>query len=194
MGNVLSMASMNPRKEKALIRASIEGDSEAFEVLYLHYMERIYRYIYFRVGDEAQAEDMTEDVFVRAWESLPKYRLGKSRFTSWLYTIAHNLLVDYYRRRNPVHISTEDLARYSDPGDLPERIVSRKQEFDVLIKLIQQLDILEQEVLLLRFVEGLSHREIGAIIGKSQSASRVIQHRALKALRKIMVQKGIRHG
>jgi RNA polymerase sigma-70 factor (ECF subfamily) len=188
------MDRMSRRKERALIRASIEGDSEAFEALYLHYMERIYRYIYFRVGDEAQAEDMTEDVFVRAWESLPKFRLGKSHFTSWLYTIAHNLLVDHYRRRNPVQISHEDLARFSDPGDLPERVISRKQEFEILTKSIQQLDDLDQEVLLLRFVEGLSHREIAAIIGKSQSASRVIQHRALKALRMIMVRKGIRNG
>lgn len=188
------MDSLSTRKEKALIRASMKGDSEAFEALYLHYMERIYRYIYFRVGDEAQAEDMTEDVFVRAWESLPKYRLGVSRFTSWLYTIAHNLVVDQYRRRNPVQISTEDLARHSDPSDLPERVISRKQEIEVLAKSIKQLEELEQEVLLLRFVEGLSHREIAAIIGKSRSASRVIQHRALKALRMIMTRKGVRHG
>jgi RNA polymerase sigma-70 factor (ECF subfamily) len=157
-------------------------------------VEKIHRYFCFRVGDEAQVEDMTEDVFIRAWESLPKYYLGKTRHTSWLHTIAHYLLVDHYRRRNPVQISTEDSARYSDPGDLPERIISRKQEFDVLIVSIQQMDDLDQEVLLLRFVEGLSHHEIAAIIGKSQSASRVIQHRALKSLRITMARKGIGHG
>ncbi len=178
-------------KDRALIQLSIEGDSEAFETLYLRYLEKIYRYIYFRVGDEAQAEDMTEEVFVRAWEALPKFQLGKSRFTSWLYTIAHNLLVDHYRRRNPVSISADDLARYADPSELPERIVGRKQEFEVLAKSIMQLDDLEQQVLLLRFVEGLSHREIAAIIGKSQTASRVIQHRALKALRALLARRGI---
>jgi RNA polymerase sigma-70 factor (ECF subfamily) len=178
-------------KDRALIRSSIEGDSKAFEALYLRFMERIYRYIYFRVGDQAQAEDMTEEVFVRAWEALPKYQLGESRFTSWLYTIAHNLLVDHYRRRNPASISSDDLARYADPGDLPERIVGRKQEFEVLAKSIMQLDDLEQQVLLLRFVEGFSHREIAKIIGKSQTASRVIQHRALKALRALLTRRGI---
>lgn len=185
------MDSISQRKERALIRSSIDGDSEAFEALYLHYMEKIYRYIYFRVGDEAQAEDMTEDVFVRAWEALPNFKLSESRFSSWLYTIAHNLLVDHYRRRNPAQISTDDLARYADPGDLPERIVGKKQEFDVLAKSIMQLDDLEQQVLLLRFVEGLSHREIAAIIGKSQTASRVIQHRALKSLRALLARRGI---
>jgi RNA polymerase sigma-70 factor (ECF subfamily) len=177
--------------ERALIQLSIKGDSEAFETLYLRHLEKIYRYIYFRVGDEVQAEDMTEEVFVRAWEALPNYKLGESRFTSWLYTIAHNLLVDHYRRRNPAQISSDDLARYADPGDLPERIIGQKQEFEVLAKSIMQLDELEQQVLLLRFVEGLSHREIAAIIGKSQTASRVIQHRALKALRALLVRRGI---
>jgi RNA polymerase sigma-70 factor (ECF subfamily) len=187
------MKSIDARQERALIQSSIDGDSKAFEMLYLHYMEKIYRYIYFRVADEAQAEDMTEEVFVRAWEALPKYKLGETRFTSWLYTIAHNLIVDHYRRRNPTPISTHDLNRYADRRDLPERIVSRRQEFDVLAKSIMQLEDLEQQVLILRFVEELSHREIAKIIGKSQTASRVIQHRALKSLRKLLTRKGITH-
>jgi RNA polymerase sigma-70 factor (ECF subfamily) len=176
--------------DRALIKRSIQGDSKAFETLYLRYLDKIYRYIYFRVGDEAQAEDMTEEVFVRAWEALPKYQLSESRFTSWLYTIAHNLLVDYFRRSNPVMISADDFARHPDPGELPERAVGRKQEYEILAKSIQQLDDLEQQVLLLRFVEELSHREIAKIIGKSQTASRVIQHRALKALRTLLVRRG----
>lgn len=187
---------MNRREDpndRALIQRSIQGDSEAFESLYLRHLNRIFRYIYYRVGDEAQAEDMTEEVFVRAWKALPKYKLGESCFTSWLYTIAHNLLVDHYRRKNPAHISSDDLVRYADPGDLPERIVGQKQEFEVLAKSIMQLDEVEQQVLLLRFVEGLSHREIVAIIGKSQTTSRVIQHRALKTLRAILARRGIKN-
>jgi RNA polymerase sigma-70 factor (ECF subfamily) len=177
--------------DRALIQRSIHGDSEAFETLYLRHLERIYRYIYFRIGDEAQAEDMTEEVLVRAWESLPKYQIGESRFTSWLYTIAHNLLVDHYRRRNPIQISPDDLAHYADPGELPERIVGRKQECEILTQSIMQLEDLEQQVLLLRFVEGLSHREIASIIGINQTTSRVIQHRALKALRVHLKHRGI---
>jgi RNA polymerase sigma-70 factor (ECF subfamily) len=185
------MNSIDSRQERALIRSSIEGDSDAFESLYLHYMERIYRYIFFRVGDEAQAEDMTEEVFVRVWEALPKYKLGESRFTSWLYTIAHNLVVDHYRRRNPTSISMDEVTRYPDRRNLPERIIGRKQEFEILAHSIMQLEDLEQQVLLLRFVEELSHREIAKIIGKSQTASRVIQHRALKALRILMARRGV---
>jgi len=184
------MARKNDREERALLKASIDGDSEAFEALYLQYMEKIYRYIFFRVGDEAQAEDMTEEVFVKAWEALPKYKLGEHPFSSWLYRIAHNLLVDHYRRKNPSTISTDDLARFSDPTQLPERIVGRKQEHEALAKSIMQLDKLEQQVVLLRFVEGLSHREIGSMIGKSASASRVIQHRALKTLHALLSRRG----
>ncbi|OGO21036.1 MAG: hypothetical protein A2Z14_12775 [Chloroflexi bacterium RBG_16_48_8] len=178
-------------KDRALIELAIEGDSEAFETLYLRHLEKIYRYIYFRVGDEAQAEDMAEEVFVKTWEALPNFKLGQNPFTSWLYRIAHNLLVDQYRRRNPVSISEEELARHSDSSELPERIVGRKQEWEMLAKAVRQLDSLDQQVILLRFVEGLSHREIAAIIGKSQTASRVIQHRALKTLRALLSRRGI---
>ena len=186
------MATIDPRKERALIRSSKDGDQDAFEALYLHYLERIFRYIYFRIGDEAQSEDMTEEVFVRAWEALPKYRIGESRFACWLYTIAHNLIVDEYRRYNPVPISSEDLAHLPDSKDLPESVVGKKQEFEILANSIMDLDDLYQQVLILRFVEGLSHREIAAIIGTSQVASRVIQHRALKALRTLLLRRGIR--
>jgi RNA polymerase sigma-70 factor (ECF subfamily) len=184
------MVQKDDRKERALLKASIEGDSEAFEALNLKHMERIYRYIFFRVADQAQAEDMTEEVFIRAWEALPKYEVGKHPFSSWLYRIAHNLLVDHYRRKNPTSISTDELLRFSDPTQLPEKIVGHMEENEALAKSIMQLDDVEQQVLLLRFVEGLSHREIGSIIGKSATASRVIQHRALKALRAILRRKG----
>jgi RNA polymerase sigma-70 factor (ECF subfamily) len=90
-----------------------------------------------------------------------------------------------------VQISSDDLARYTDPGELPERVVGRKQESEVLAQSIKQLEDLEQQVLLLRFVEGLSHREIASIIGKNQTTSRVIQHRALKTLRIHLKHKGL---
>jgi RNA polymerase sigma-70 factor (ECF subfamily) len=186
----LSVDRKDDRKEKALIRSSIDGDSEAFEALYLRYLESIYRYIYFRLGDEAQAEDMTEEVFVRAWEALPNFKPGKSPFVSWLYRIAHNLLVDYYRRRNPISIPVEDLAHHSDPRELPELMVGKKLDFEMLAKAIIQLDPLEQEVIILRFVQGFSHREVAAVIKKSATASRVIQHRALNALRDLLEKWG----
>jgi RNA polymerase sigma-70 factor (ECF subfamily) len=187
----LAMDRVDDRKEEALIRSAIDGDSKAFETLYLRYLESIYRYIFFRVGDEAQAEDMTEEVFVRAWEALPKFKPSKSPFASWLYRIAHNLLVDHYRRRNPISIPVEDLAYHSDSSKLPEVMVGEKQEYEILAKAIMRLDPVEQDVIILRFMQGLSHREVAALIGKSPTASRVIQHRALNTLRALLQSLGV---
>jgi RNA polymerase sigma-70 factor (ECF subfamily) len=181
------------RSEGALVTASINGDAEAFEALYLRYMNPIYRYFYFRVGDALQAEDMTEEVFVKAWEALPRYKHKQQPFYGWLYRIAHNLLVDFYRKRNPLPLSENMLALQRDKKELPEGELRRKQEIEQLVWAVQQLSDIEQQVVLLRFVEGLPHREIASIIGKSLVASRVIQHRAIKALRTILANEEVRN-
>jgi RNA polymerase sigma-70 factor (ECF subfamily) len=182
------MPSKKDPNEGALIQASIEGDGKAFETLYVRYMDAIYRYIFFRVGDELQAEDLTEETFVRAWEALPKYKQRKYPFSSWLYRIAHNLVIDHYRRKKPVPISDGLMRTYSDPVEPMDRMLDRKQEIRLLVKAVQQLKELEKEIVLLRFVEGLSHEEISAMVGRSPSSCRVILHRALKALRSILAK------
>lgn len=180
------MPSKKDPNEGALIQASIDGDGSAFETLYVRYMDAIYRYIFFRVGDELQAEDLTEETFVRAWEALPKYQHRKYPFSSWLYRIAHNLVIDHYRRKKPVPISNGLMRTYSNHNESLDHIVDRKHEIQLLVKAVGQLNELEREIVLLRFVEGLSHKEIAAMVGKSQSSCRVTLHRALKALRSIL--------
>jgi RNA polymerase sigma-70 factor (ECF subfamily) len=182
------MPSKKHPDEGALIQASIEGDGKAFEALYIHYMKAIYRYIFFRVGDEIHAEDLTEETFVRAWEALPNYQQRKHPFSSWLYRIAHNLIIDHYRRIKPVPISNGLMRTYSDPAESMDHMVHRKNEIRLLINAVQKLNELEREIVLLRFVEGLSHKEISAMVGRSQTSCRVILHRALKALRSILVE------
>ncbi len=182
------MQSMNDLNEGAFILASIEGDGKAFETLYVRYMQAIYRYVYFRVGDEIQAEDITEEVFVRAWEALPNYQHRKHPFSSWLYRIAHNLIIDYYRRKKPVPISNGLMRTHPDTAESLDTMVNRKQEKQLLADAVQQLSELEQEIVLLRFVEGLSHKEIAALVGRSQTACRVILHRALKSLRSTLAE------
>src|SRR5258706_16230263 len=95
-----SPAPPEPSHDK-LIRQAVKGDGEAFGLLYARHLDAIYRYVRFRIGNEADAEDMTEEVFVKAWEALPGYRIGEHPFTSWLYRIAHNVTVDYHRKRQP---------------------------------------------------------------------------------------------
>lgn len=170
---------------KLVVRA-INGDSDAFSILYGYYQDAIYRYIFVRVGNALEAEDLTEDVFVRAWEALPHYHLTQHPFKSWLYRIAHNLIVDHHRKRKPVGLIDEELQPNTAAVSLPEEIVELNQESHVLAAAIRQLGEEEQLVVVLRFVEGLSHREVAEVIGKSEAASRVIQHRALLALNRYL--------
>ena len=182
-----------PDDERLLVRRAIKGDGEAFGELYERYLDAIYRYLYFRIGNEVLVEDLTEEVFVRAWESLPRYKVSKYPFKSWLYRIAHNLYVDTQRKHTPIQMSDEDMDKNRSHQPLPEEMVTRQQDYAMLAGAIQKLDNIEQQVVLLRFVEGLSHREVGHIIGKSEQASRVIQHRALNALHAHMSKEEIAH-
>ena len=94
----------NQANEKKLVLRAQKGDSEAFGVLYSWYLDAFYRYVYFRVDTTATAEDLTEEVFVRAWEALPTYEIRKYPFKSWLYRIAHNLVIDHRRKQQPVAV------------------------------------------------------------------------------------------
>lgn len=171
--------------ELSLIRLAKQGDSEAFGVLYIRHMDAIYRYIYFRISDEVEAEDLTEEVFIRAWEALPNYQPVEFPFTSWLYRIAHNIVVDYHRRRKPELLPDLELHVLGRTPSSEDDVIQRHFSAS-LVDAIQTLDDEEQQVLVLRFVEGLSHREVSKAIGKTEGASRIIQHRALTALQKIM--------
>ncbi|MBN1312786.1 MAG: sigma-70 family RNA polymerase sigma factor [Anaerolineae bacterium] len=170
--------------ETKLVARAIKGDDNAFGVLYRCYMEPIYRYIFLRVGNAAEAEDLTEDVFVKAWEALPGYRITEHPFKSWLYRIAHNLVIDYHRKRKPLALADEELQEDPATPPLPEDVIVLNQEAGVLAEAVQRLGEEEQLVVVLRFVDGLSHKEVAEIIGKSEAASRVIQHRALAMLNK----------
>ncbi len=183
---------MNPapgrdqKEERELIRCAIEGDADAFGILYERYLDPIYRYIFFRINNEAEAEDLTEEVFYRAWVALPRHDSAALVFSSWLYRIAHNLVIDYYRKRRPDAFDTREEHRQADRGASVEQIVHNRDELARIMEAVRQLSDEEQTVLILRFVEGLSHRDVAAAIGKSEASSRVIQHRALTLLRRIL--------
>ncbi len=173
--------------EQTLVSQAIDGDADAFGVLYTHHLDAIYRYVYFRVSDVPLAEDLTEEVFVRAWTAIPNYKPQGHRFTSWLYRIASNIVVDHYRRKASQGGENEaEMEKLPDTQSLPEEQLAKQQDYASLARAVQQLGDDEQHVIILRFVEGLSHREVADAIGKSEGASRVIQHRALEALAGIM--------
>ncbi len=144
-------------------------------MLYERYLVPVYRYCYFRVGSELDAEDLTEMIFLKAWESLPRKQVQS--FRAWLYRIAHNQVVDYLRTRK----ETSTLERLEIPTDRQDREDGR-----ALVQAIVRLDEQDQEVLVCRFVSQLSHAETAAVLGLSETHVRVLQFRALKKLQALL--------
>lgn len=169
--------------ENAVLRAS-QGDSDAFSLLYELNVNRIYNYVFYRIGSEAEAEDITARVFFKAFGHINSYVEKGVPFSAWLYRIAHNLIANWHRdnaRKNEV--SLEDHLEIPHKTDQPERTMEQAQEIDLLTKGIRRLSPDRQQLLVLKFTEGLSNTEIGIIMGKSEGAVKSLYHRSLSALR-----------
>jgi RNA polymerase sigma-70 factor (ECF subfamily) len=175
--------------ETALVERAIAGDADAFGELYLLHLDAIYRYIYFRIADANDAQDLAEQTFLKAWESLPRYEQRGPPFTSWLYRIAHNLIVDHHRRQKPiVSLSLAEKNNWKSKGPNALAQIIQAEETAALARAIAQLPHDQQQVIVLRFIEGLSHNEVAQIVDKSPGACRVHQHRALAALNQLLTE------
>lgn len=179
------------REIEKLVKQAQLGDSESFGEVYDRLVVAIYRYIYYRVS-KSEAEDLTEMVFLKAWEKRKSYhKQAGNSFTSWLYRIAHNAVVDYYRARaktESVELS-EDLVNESEDID-PNKVTQRNFDSNDLAYCIRKLPSLQQQVIILKFVNGLSNEEISDIVDKNLGALRVIQHRALARLKELLEKRG----
>lgn len=171
--------------DEELISRAIQGDSSAFGSLYERYLERIYRYVYFRVADAPEAEDLTETVFLKAWEALPNLREEGLNFRAWLYRIAHNLVVDRHRTQRAL-VPLESVVAQKDIGDGPELAAQSGEISAHLAKALSSMDEDMQQVLVCRFIMELSHAETAAIMGRSEGYVRVLQFRALRKLKDAM--------
>jgi len=176
--------------ERRLVQKAKSGDSDAFAQLYDAYVDRIYRFIYFRVSDDTTTEDLTSQVFLKAWESLDRYQAGNSPYLAWLYTIARNLVIDHYRmKKDTVNIDDVLLVRAGDPS--PDEEVQSRFEIQALRKALQFLTEEQQQVLVLRFIAGMSTEDIAKIMEKREGAIRALQMRALQALTRYMTEKEV---
>lgn len=174
-------------KEKWLLyRLKTKLDPEAYGQLYDLYSARIYRFIYFKVSSSVEAEDLTAEVFLKAWEYV-KNRREIENFGGLLYKIARNLVIDFYRRRagKEENLDLIYFERLSDSGAVAEK-AAKVQDALSVIKSLQLLKEEYREVLTLRYVDELDMGEIAEILGKSQIGVRVLIHRALKTLRKVI--------
>ena len=168
-----------------LVLRAIRRDQEAFGELYDRHVVRVYRHIYYMVGNAAEAEDLTAQAFLRAWEAIERYQVRGAPFVSWLLRIAHNLGVSYLRSKrdsSELHDGIVDTKERRDP----EWSYQQTAEEELVREAILTLREEQRQVIILRFIEDLDYKEVAEIIGKSVAAIRVIQHRALNSLRKQM--------
>lgn len=168
-----------------LVDKAIGGDGDAFGRLYDMHVNRVYRHIYYRVSSNADAEDLTQQVFIKAWQAIGRYKKTASPFLAWLIRISHNLVVDFYRsRKSETYIDFDVIA--TKPETDPEHIVEAEFNQQYMRQAINQLQGDQQQVILMRFIEDFSFPEIAAALGKSEGAIRVIQHRGLAKLKTIL--------
>ncbi len=167
------------------VRAS-KGESAAFGLLYDRHVAAIYRYVYYRVRDDAEAEDLTSDVFMRALKAMPRYE-PRQAFRAWLYRIARNAVIDRARRGDR-QVSYEDALEHpsADQIVVPDEEVLAHSDNATLRGALAKLTPLQQEVVVLHFLEGYSTGEIARIVGKREGTVRGIQFRAIGALRQLI--------
>ena len=159
-------------------------DSTMFAHLYNCHVNKIFKYIYGKVGKTAEAEDLTAQVFMKAWQAIGRYRRTEYPFSAWLFRIAHNLVVDYFRTRRET-LSIERLPFEIDAGmDSLDAVTQRSLTATDLRRAIAQLTEGQRQVIELKFLEGYSTEETARIISKDEGAVRALQHRALIALKR----------
>lgn len=179
------------REIESLVRQAQRGDTEAFGEVYDKFVVPIYRYIYYRVS-RSQAEDLTELVFLRAWEKRKSYKKQKGNaFNSWIFRIAHNIVVDHYRANAKMEVCelSDEIPESKASADPVKQLENTFQQQELILALRELPDI-QQQVVVLKFVNGFENNEIADVIGKSVGAVRVIQFRALNRLKEFLLKKG----
>jgi RNA polymerase sigma-70 factor (ECF subfamily) len=171
--------------EHALLERARAYDADALGELYDQYAPLIYAYLYRRVHDAQLAEDLTSEGFVRVLQAIQSEQFWHTSFRGWLYRIAHNLVVDHYRKQPPAPMLALDEQLVAVQGD-PDSALAEKLSRQGLLAAISQLTLDQQQVLVLRFGQQLAAREVAEVMDKSVGAVEALQHRALAALRRIL--------
>ena len=170
--------------EESLVRRAQHRDQEAFAQLYEEHFDKIYRYVTLKIGNETEAEDMTQQVFLNALQSISSFKWKGVPFSAWLFRIAHNQVVDYFRSKKRTTVPLDESLVSS--SDNPQSATERKLDIEQLILATKQLTEAQREVISLRFAGELSIAQVAKAMGKSQGAVKALQHSAIVALRKTL--------
>lgn len=171
--------------EESLVRRAKQRDQEAFGRLYEEHFDRIYRYVALRIGDKTEAEDVTQQVFLKALQSISSFKWQGVPFAAWLFRIAHNQVIDYLRKKGKQAAVLFDESLVSG-GSNPQLMAERSLDIEQLVLAAGRLTEAQREVISLRFAGGLPIAQVARIMGKSQGAVKALQHSAIVALRKVL--------
>jgi len=174
--------------EEQLVQRAVNGDREAFTQIYDLHFNKIYRYIYVKVHSQAEAEDLTQDVFIKAYEGVRSYKWRDLPFTSWLFRIAHNRVIDHIRK-----VSKEKKASLEEAGAISsgDPVYMTEQNFEIhqLKEALKHLPDAQREVATMRFISELSIAEVALSLGKSEGTVKALQFNAIASLRKLLYGK-----
>lgn len=189
-GARLSAENQGVHHEQQLVERAQAGDASAAGLLYESYFPKVYRYVVLRVGEPATAEDITEDVFLKMLEAIGSFRFTGAPFSSWLFRIAHNQVIDHHRRRGKGQPAPVDEG-IAAPGNADPAVgAPARLHFGELREALQRVTTAQQQVVALRFAAGLSIAETARVMGRSQGAIKALQHSAVQALRRLLAQGG----
>ncbi|MBI4302361.1 MAG: sigma-70 family RNA polymerase sigma factor [Chloroflexi bacterium] len=174
-------------QEEDLVRRAQKGDNQAFAQLYEAYFVRVYRYVAIRVGDATEAEDVTEEVFLKALSAMPAFRWQNPSWAPWLFRIAHNQVVDHLRQKSKIRSVSLPQLTQDDPD--PVCLAELRMTYQDVTAAAKRLSDAQRQVIALRFASQLSLAETARALGKSEGAIKALQHSALVALRQILTEK-----
>jgi RNA polymerase sigma-70 factor, ECF subfamily len=165
------------------VKMAIDGDVDAFGVLYNTFVNQIFRYVFFQVNDRMKAEDITQEVFIKGWQAIRTCRGKEDTFSAWLYRIAHNHTVDTLRK-NKTEMSLELMDPVGSANTESE--AEKSLEWQKVVAALKTLPEPQRQLIILKFMEGAENDEIGDIMKKRQGAIRALQMRALDNLRQTL--------
>jgi RNA polymerase sigma-70 factor (ECF subfamily) len=173
------------QNEESLVLRAQQHDQEALAQLYEGHFDKIYRYVTFKIGNAIEAEDVTQQVFLNTLQSISSFKWRGISFSAWLFRIAHNQVVDYWRKKKRAAVPLDE-SLPSNNGN-PQQAAEHKLDIERLLLATRQLTEAQREVISLRFTSGLPIAEVARVMGKSQGAVKASQHSAIVALRKTLL-------
>jgi RNA polymerase sigma-70 factor (ECF subfamily) len=184
MGGVMRRSNLQETDDSDLIARAAKGDREAFGALYERYVFKVFRHVYYLSNDSHTAEDLTAQTFLKALEAIHRYEMRGVPFLAWLLRIGYNLTVNHKKvRRNGTAPLPETLQAEGAHAS-PEASCEAKADGEQVWEGVRKLRGDQRQVIVMRFIDGLSYSDIAKVLGKSIGAVRVIQYRALRALRR----------